>query len=83
MKKLTVILLSVGFLMSMNSNNNEDLLNNETQKTAVYICNSDGATKYHYSKNCRGLSKCTHTISKVTIDEARKKGKKTLCGYED
>lgn len=27
---------------------------------AVFICNSEYATKFHYIKNCEGLVKCTH-----------------------
>lgn len=49
----------------------------------VYICDSSGATKYHLTSKCRGLSTCKHDILKVTIEQARSKGKKTLCGWED
>lgn len=55
----------------------------ESPNTQVYICDSSGATKYHYTKSCRGLNACKHQIIKVSLTEAIKKGKKTLCGWED
>jgi hypothetical protein len=48
----------------------------------VYICGPNGAKKYHYTKNCRGLSACKHEIYKKTLKEARGYGL-TLCGWED
>ncbi len=45
------------------------------------FCDSSGGKKYHYSKSCRGLSNCQHEIIKVTLEEAKKRGK-TLCGWE-
>lgn len=52
-------------------------------ETYVYICDSDTAKKYHLKKDCRGLNACTHRIIKVSLEEAAKKGKKNLCGWED
>lgn len=51
------------------------------ESTTVYICNSPGAKKYHYTFGCRGLSNCTYKIVKVDIEKAKKDGK-TLCGWE-
>ena len=48
----------------------------------VYICISKTASKYHYSKNCKGLNRCTHTISKVSKSDAKSRGY-SLCGWED
>ncbi len=53
----------------------------EEEKT-VYICKTKSSKKYHYRKNCRGLSRCSTTIEKVTLKKA-KASKKTLCGWED
>lgn len=39
----------------------------------VYICVSKTESKYHYSQNYKGLSRCTHTISKVSITDAKTK----------
>jgi hypothetical protein len=48
----------------------------------VYIYVSKTASKYHYSQNCKGLSRCTHTISKVSLTDAKSRGY-SLCGWED
>lgn len=48
----------------------------------VYLCDSAGGKKYHYSKNCRGLSSCKHAIIKVSLKKAQTLGK-TLCGWEE
>lgn len=44
----------------------------------VYICTGPQSKKYHKTENCRGLSKCSGTIKKITLDEA-KKIKRTPC----
>lgn len=48
----------------------------------VYLCNNEYGKKYHFTPNCRGLKACTHPIIKVSLTEAKKRGK-TICGYED
>lgn len=48
----------------------------------VWICQSAGAKRYHYDANCRGLKRCTHSISRTTVDYAERVGL-TLCKYED
>ena len=48
----------------------------------VYICDSENAVAYHYTKECRGIKLCTHEILKVTKEEALEK-KLKLCGWED
>jgi predicted lipoprotein with Yx(FWY)xxD motif len=53
-----------------------------TASTDVYLCNSKGGKRYHFKKDCRGLSNCQAEIKKVTLDDAKKIGK-TICGYED
>jgi hypothetical protein len=49
--------------------------------TTVYVCKTPNVKKYHYRKDCRGLSHCTYKIIKTTQAEAEKNGK-TLCGWE-
>jgi len=51
------------------------------ETTTVYICNSPGAKKYHYTFGCRGLSNCSYKIVKVHIEKAKKDGK-ILCKWE-
>ena len=69
MKKLLLLFLVV-------------FLTSTTQQTHVYICDSKGGKKYHYKENCRGLNACKHKITKLTISQAKNRGK-TLCGWED
>ncbi|PIF62666.1 hypothetical protein CLV00_2318 [Flavobacterium sp. 11] len=47
----------------------------------VYICVSKTASKYHYSQNCKGLNRCKHTSSKVSLSDAKNRGY-SLCGLE-
>ena len=79
--KKALLILSLGLLTFSFSPTQS--LDNLPEGSTVYICDSEGAKKYHLSKNCRGLKSCTHKIIKVTIEEAKKKGKKELCGWED
>ncbi|MFA6245613.1 MAG: hypothetical protein WC615_01650 [Mucilaginibacter sp.] len=51
-------------------------------KGSVYICDSPTAKKYHLRNDCRGLSRCTHRIIEVTLEEAKKR-KFELCKFED
>ena len=50
--------------------------------TNVYICMGKGSKKYHYNKNCRGLSNCSTKINEVALEKAKEMGR-TLCGWED
>lgn len=50
--------------------------------TDVYVCDSKGAKKYHYTKDCRGLNACKHDIVKKSKTDAQNIGL-TLCGWED
>ena len=44
----------------------------------VYVCVSPTAKKFHYSKACPGLQKCTHEIKETTKVAAEKSGY-TVC----
>lgn len=55
--------------------------NNVTSKY-VYICKGSNSYAYHYNPNCRGLRKCSTSLEKITLEEAKSRGRK-LCGYED
>jgi len=81
-----ILKLLIAFVFSfgnLNTTNNVDLLAKSPQTTYVYVCVSETAKKYHYSKNCRGLNACTHEVRKVSITDAKKKYSRTLCGWED
>ena len=51
-------------------------------KSEVFLCNSSGGKKYHFSENCRGLASCKHEIIKVNLQKAKSMGK-DLCGWGD
>ncbi len=53
-----------------------------SNSTKVYICDSENAVAYHYTKNCRGIKPCTHDVLEVTVVKAKEKGLR-LCGWED
>jgi len=40
----------------------------------VWICKSSGAKKYHFSRDCGGLNRCTHTIVETTVRDAEAVG---------
>jgi hypothetical protein len=48
----------------------------------VYICGTKGSSRYHYTKECRGMNNCKHEINKVKLSEAKNFGL-TLCKWED
>jgi len=52
-----------------------------TDSTVVYICDSPGAKKYHLRENCKGLHNCQHRVIKMTLEQAKRKGR-TLCALE-
>ena len=70
MKKIIVL----GIFLTLTSFN--------VEKAEVYICNSKGSKKYHYSETCRGLNPCKHEIIKKSLKDAKALGL-TLCGWED
>jgi hypothetical protein len=50
--------------------------------SSVYICNGPASKKYHLKEDCRGLDRCSTKIEKVTLEQAKEKGR-TICGYEN
>ncbi len=74
--RIRIFLLPVLFIVlcayGMPSNND----------TMVYVCMGKGSKKYHYRKDCRGLSNCSTKIYEVTLTKAKDLGR-TLCGWED
>ena len=52
-----------------------------SQNNQVFLCNSPNGERYHFTQNCRGLKACKHEIIKVSLSEAKRKGK-TQCGWE-
>ena len=73
MKFLSMGLLAIAFLAVSSFNGS---------LADVYICKGPQSKKYHFKKDCRGLSNCSTNIYKVTLTEARQLGR-GLCGWED
>ena len=69
--KLPLLFLSVLLLLSF-----------AADTTYVYICKGPKSKCYLYESNCRGLSRCSTNIYKVTLDCTKDLGQ-TLCGLED
>lgn len=65
MKNILLILLTVVLSLSRTSVKYSD----------VYLFDSNSVKKYHYTKNCRGLSNCKHEIIKVPLKKAQTLGK--------
>jgi len=81
-----LIKLLFAFLFSFgntSTSENSSFSLKSVQTTTVYICYSNTAKKYHYSKTCRGLSACKHDVRLVNITDAKTKYNRTLCGWED
>ncbi len=41
---------------------------------SVYYCDSTGGKRFHQSKQCRGLQKCTHEIKSTSTSGAKSLG---------
>jgi len=57
------------------------LVTQNPKPKTVYLCQGAQVKKYHFRKDCRGLSHCTYKINSTTQAVAEKGGK-TLCGWE-
>ena len=78
MKKVLLLLATAaivcgGFTACSNAQANKTTGDNEAK--VVYICTGGSATRYHASKNCKGLSNCGGAIREVTIEQAEKMGR--------
>lgn len=69
----TISIFSILFIASINFSSSKG--------SEVYLCNSPNGKKYHYTKNCKGLSNCRHEIIKVSLKKALEMNK-GLCGWE-
>ncbi len=75
MKNVTKLILCI-LLITLTSFCKTEVAND------VYICGENGAKRFHFTKNCKGLSNCKRGIYKVALSDAKSKGL-TLCGWED
>ena len=42
----------------------------------VYVCKGPSSKVYHKSNTCKGLSHCSTQVYKVTVEEAKKMGRR-------
>lgn len=49
-------------------------------KNYAYICTGSQSKRYHKTEDCIGLSRCSRTIEKVSVKDAKELGR-TPCGY--
>ena len=47
----------------------------QAKEPVVYVCTGTHATKYHRSKDCKGLKKCKGEIEEMTMKKAISQGK--------
>ncbi len=71
----TIQILIVGGLFFLNTSFSINV-------SDVYIWKGPKSKKYHYKKDCRGLSNCSTDIYTVSLSDAKDAGR-TLCGWED
>lgn len=71
---LKSIMLAVTFFSVMSHSKKKSNSSN-----LVYICMGGHSTKYHTTKNCKGLQKCKGGVKSITINEAERTYKRTPC----
>ena len=88
MKKLALITLSIALLLSFTEAKNTrfetkedkmvDLISSGESRddSCVWICTGPRSRKYHNSKYCKGLRKCSGELKSISISEAESIGRK-------
>lgn len=51
-------------------------------QSIVYVCKGPLSKVYHQRENCNGLSKCSTQIYKISVEEAKKMGRR-MCKIEN
>lgn len=64
------LLLSLLFIGTISFSQKTSFKIDVKTQSKVYVCVSSGAYAYHYTRDCKGLNRCTHTIKAVTETEA-------------
>tara|TARA_B110000046_G_C12988280_1_gene396686 strand:+ start:1550 stop:1807 length:258 start_codon:yes stop_codon:yes gene_type:complete len=55
----------------------------KSEVTYVYICMTKNSYAYHFDYNCQGLKRCKGEKRKGTLEDAKGKHERKICGYED
>ena len=77
MTKRILILFATIFLTCYSSVSSVNNLAEDQPK--VYVVMSNNAYAYHKSRSCKAVKKATHKVKEVTLNEAKKMGRKP-CG---
>lgn len=71
-KKLILIGATVAMLALSSFTIYESVKSQDNQGSMVYVCTGSKSKRYHKTNECKGLSKCSGSIKKVTIEEAKR-----------
>jgi hypothetical protein len=63
--RLLLSILLISFLASFNTIGND-----------VFVCKGPSSKVFHKSNRCKGLSKCSTEVYQVTLEEAKKLGRR-------
>ena len=75
---LSIILCVILFSCSGRSDKAKIDIATVAMSDTVYICDSEGAKRFHASDTCGGILSCGETILQVTRDEAER-SRRTYC----
>lgn len=70
------IFFSLLLSISLGMNFTAPMAVEKTRTQYVYLCEGPYSKVYHKSPDCRGLSRCSTRIFKVTLEEAQKEGRR-------
>lgn len=77
MKKLifTIALLMLSMpVATIEAGDSSSVEEQAKESGTMWICGGPKSTKYHKSKTCRGLNRCSKTPKKIALKECKKKG---------
>lgn len=72
---LATSLLAIGVGCTSKANKTRALASVDTVEY-VYICTGPYASTYHYCDDCKGLNSCKAKVEKVTLEKAKKIGRR-------
>ena len=77
--KRSICFVFLFFVVNMFITNSKSITNGSNNiNSVVYVCTGPKAEVYHSRSNCKGLSRCSGTIKKMTLSEAIEK-KRRAC----
>lgn len=74
MKKLifTIVVLLMTVPMAVDAG--EPAAAPAKESSTMWVCGGPNSKRYHKTKDCRGLNRCSKTPQKMTLKECQKKG---------